>query len=84
MSYLYSPYRSYTRPAYYSPSRSYVSPYWTNSTVPARGKSLTNLGNSWVERIPVEQRYTEYVPEQRVEYRPVERRYTDYVESIVL
>ncbi|CAD8087989.1 unnamed protein product [Paramecium primaurelia] len=72
MSYLYSPYRSYARPYQYSPTRSYVSsPYYTST--PPRG-------NSWVERIPVEQRYTEYVPEQRIEYKPVERRYTDYVE----
>ncbi|KAM3134219.1 hypothetical protein pb186bvf_013639 [Paramecium bursaria] len=74
MSYVY-PYRSR---AYYSPSRSYVqTPYWSS---PYKTYTTPVSPSSWVERIPVEQRYTEYIPEHRVEYRPVERRYTDYVE----
>lgn len=35
---------------------------------------------SWVERIPVQRNYIDYVPEQRVEYVPVEKTATDYME----
>lgn len=38
-------------------------------------------GDQWSEYIPVEQRYTEMIPETRVEYRPIEKTYTDYIEG---
>lgn len=31
----------------------------------------------------MEQRYTDYVPETKVEYRPIEKSYTDYIEGFI-
>ena len=48
---------------------------------PAVSRSVERRGESWSEYIPVEQRYTDYVAEQKIEYKPVERTYTDYIEG---
>ena len=34
----------------------------------------------WSDYIPIEKRYLDYVPQQKIEYMPVERNYTDYLE----
>ena len=37
-------------------------------------------GEKWKEYIPVEQTYTDFLPEEKVEMVPVEQTYTDFIE----
>ena len=38
----------------------------------------------WSQKIPIEKKYVEYVPQQKVDYVPVEREYTDYLEVLII
>lgn len=38
----------------------------------------------WSQKIPIEKKYVEYVPQQKIDYVPVEREYTDYLEVLII
>ena len=44
------------------------------------GAANKPAGKVWSDYIPIEKRYLDYVPQQKIEYMPVERNYTDYLE----
>lgn len=82
----YTPSPSYYSDDYYYPNsrmpakessyygeRAYYDDFYANNAAKPQAKV-------WSDYIPIEKRYLDYVPQQKVEYMPVERNYTDYLE----
>lgn len=71
--YSYGPSKLPAKEAYQYQSRGYYDDYIGAGPAKPQGKV-------WSDYIPIEKRYLDYVPQQKVEYMPVERNYTDYLE----
>lgn len=75
-------YDDYVKPPVYRGDRSYAgeSRYASDDYYNYAQTAAKPQGKVWSDYIPIEKRYLDYVPQQKVEYMPVERNYTDYLE----
>lgn len=75
-------YDDYAKPPIYRNDRSYAgeSRYASDDYYNYAQTAAKPQAKVWSDYIPIEKRYLDYVPQQKVEYMPVERNYTDYLE----